>query len=115
MSRTDIHRPYWVQMNDPTVRHWFRDWHDHINGICDLEEFLAPRGSLGPYPKHYCYRQQGWSPRMCGCHLCTWASGRKLQRRQERVLWRTIRQDLLKAAPEDFEDIDVPPLHGSAF
>jgi hypothetical protein len=84
MSRTDVHRPWEVQANDPYERHrWYR-----YDGT-----------KLPTY-------------QTCGCQLCTWQFGRKLGRKQERVLWRKVRQDIVKL--RDYEDVDVGPLVGSA-
>lgn len=98
-------------MLDPTIRHWFADFHHHETGLlCDLEEFLSTRS----WKRTRCWRQV-WiqAPSLCGCWLCS--GDHRLSRRQERVMWRTVRQDLLKTTPEDYEDIDVPPLRGSSY
>lgn len=110
MSRTDVHRPFKALINDPTIRHWFLDHHDHIKGPCDLEQYLATRA----WVRTRCYRQT-WSaaPSLCGCFLCRGPV--HLYRKQVRVTWRKIRQDLLKTAPQDRGDMDVPPLQGSSW
>jgi hypothetical protein len=115
MSRTDVHRPAWVQLRDPTIRHWFKDVHNHEQGICDLQHWLDTTTGGWWYHKHfYCYRQP-WmqAPRLCGCEMCAGQRWRRLQRKQERVAWRRVRQQLVKL--KDWEDVDVPPLHGSAW
>lgn len=111
MSRTDVHRPVWVQMQDPTIRHWFADFHDHDDGVCDFGEYGFDHFS----PPH-CYRQI-WTqcPNLCGCHLCTEKFGRRLKRRQERGIWRKLRQQLLKLGKEDLDNVDVGSIRGSAY
>lgn len=111
MSRTDIHRPYMVLLVDPTIRHWFVDHHDHLNGVCDLDDYLnqVPGWTF----QTGCYRgTTAACPNLCGCVLCTGRMGRKYARRQERAQWRVIRNDLLKVMPEDREDMDVPLIRG---
>lgn len=95
MSRTDVHRPYVVQATDPFNRHRVR---------------IAPRfsdGSGGPmyWPLY----------NTCGCKLCSGQFARKADRRHQRTQWRTLRQGLLKTAPEDRGDMDVPPPRGSCW
>lgn len=109
MSRTDVHRPVWVIELDPFCRNWVKDFHDHEAGFCDLEQYLLTRN----WAATKCHRQI-WTgaPNLCGCQLCTCQFGRKYNRRQERAAWRGIRQQLLKTAAEDYEDVDVPPIDG---
>lgn len=109
MSRTDVHRPFRVIMLDPTVRRWFVDHHNHESGTCDLDRFLRTCEYTRPLG---CYRGIGPScPNLCGCQLCSDQFWRKHARRRERAAWRAVRQDLLKWAPRDREDMDVPPIH----
>ena len=105
MSRTDIHRPIWVMETDPTVRHWFKDFHHHQDGICNFAEYLASHEWVTPIG---CYRQI-WSgcPNICGCGLCVGRNSRKYRWRQTRAWWRATRQNLVKANVWDQEDIDV--------
>lgn len=49
----------------------------------------------------------------CGCAMCTDRYQRRLGRRQERVIWRSIRQELVKL--QDYEDVDVGPIVGSVW
>lgn len=86
MSRTDVHRPWHVQMEDPYNRHRL---------------YRSDIGNLMPL---YC---------TCGCPMCTGRYQRRLGRRQERVMWRSIRQELVKL--QDYEDVDVGPILGSAW
>lgn len=85
MSRTDVHRPYQVQINDPYNRHrmlWRPSW-------------LGDKG-LDPWPMY----------NTCGCNLCVGQVYRKYLRRQERGAWRKVRQALVKASAADREDMD---------
>lgn len=43
MSRTDKHRPVWVQIKDPDNKGWLREDHDHRKGDCDLGDPQDPR------------------------------------------------------------------------
>ena len=92
MSRTDVHRPWCVQVADPYERHRMRRWYYWADQV-----------------------EHGWLPlyTACGCAMCTMRYWRRLQNRQVRVLWRRARQNLLKTLPEDYPDMDVPPLRGS--
>jgi len=36
MSRTDKHRPVWVQLTDPDNKGFAQEEHDHRAGVCDL-------------------------------------------------------------------------------
>jgi hypothetical protein len=91
MSRTDVHRPWHVQVADPHNRH------------------LLYRYPMWPWQMALTsFRNIG-----CGCKMCTGQVGRKLAHRQERVAWRATARRLL--AEVDREDVDVPPLRGSAW
>lgn len=92
MSRTDVHRPWLIQLADPYNRH------------------LVYRYAMWPVGEMALtsYRNLG-----CGCRMCTGHHGRKLARSQERVAWRSIRAQLLAAV--DRADADVPPLKGRAW
>lgn len=85
MSRTDVHRPYQVQIKDPYNRHrmlWRADW--------------RKGKGLDPWPLY----------NTCGCNLCVGQLTRKHLRRQERGAWRQVRQDLLKTQAADYDDAD---------
>jgi hypothetical protein len=88
MSRTDIHRPWRVLIEDPTIRHWFYEW----------------RGQIMP---------SGACPNLCGCKLCNWQYSRHYSHRQERMRWRQVRQEAIKMAPVDYEDFDEGLIQGS--
>jgi hypothetical protein len=89
MSRTDVHRPWRVQVDDPYNRHRLLrfSWRE-------FDEMIPL----------YC---------ACGCPMCTGRYARRLARKQERVIWRSIRQELIKL--QDHEDVDVGPISGSAW
>lgn len=87
MSRTDVHRPWPVQVADPHNRHRFyrfASWPDRVE--------LVPVKNFG-----------------CGCKMCTGQLGRKLSHRQERTWWRRQRHHILTTAWEDRDTLDVPP------
>ncbi|MFI7608725.1 hypothetical protein ACIBTV_26755 [Micromonospora sp. NPDC049366] len=112
MSRTDIHRPAWVQQHDPLLRHWFVDFHHHEHGPCDLAVFLASPG----WTRTRCCRQpSAAAPNLCGCRLCTGQIHRKLARRQERVRWRSARRQLLAMHRGGQDDLDTPPIRRKAW
>jgi hypothetical protein len=73
MARTDVHRPWPVQVADPHNRHLIRQYATH-------------RGE----PLYTSHRNL-----CCGCQLCTGQPGRKRARRRERVHWRSERQGAL--------------------
>lgn len=99
MSRTDIHRPVWVQQLDPFVRHWFTDHHDHEDGICDLGFVLADERN---WTRGSCYRlPSAECPCLCGCWMCTGAPWNRARRRGERHEWKRVRTNLLKSQEWD--------------
>lgn len=65
MSRTDVHRPYRVQLADPYARHLFYRY-----GSFRGETLRAPIRNL------------------CGCRMCTGHHWRKAERRRERYAGR---------------------------
>jgi hypothetical protein len=88
MSRTDVHRPWQVQLADPHNRH------------------LLYRYPAWPWQVEWAsYRNLG-----CGCHLCTGQPGRKRARRQERQGTRRQLHDVSAqwAAGELDEDAPYP-------
>jgi len=126
MSRTDVHAPWWVITRDPAWRGEMHESHDHLHRKatydrgagrwtvheawllpCDFADYLAGRDDTR------CRYQVGSGRHWCGCRMCTDHHGRRLKRRQERVAWRRLRAVLL--ATPDREDVDVPPLRGSAW
>lgn len=94
MSRTDKHRPLWVQERDPLLHHEFRADHDHSSGPCDLAVRLAdPRTPWSDTACHlnYCGHRQ-----ICGCPLCTDRWGRRAHRRRARAQHRRLGTALRK-------------------
>lgn len=110
MSRTDVHKPYRVKQDDPWWRHAFVEQHDHSTGPCDLDHHDPDRWQESRC--HISWRNIGRNIH-CGCWMCTGQTGRRLARSQERVAWRSLRQSII--AGVDRTDVDVPPLHGSAW
>lgn len=110
MSRTDVHRPFWVQHNDPDDRqhfatpthfHWIREdwdpetrrWLVRRSAPCDLDEPASPTKA---------HRCSLWPLRnLCGCQLCTCQYARKRAHRKIRTAWRSDRARLLR--DPDFE------------
>jgi 3'-phosphoadenosine 5'-phosphosulfate sulfotransferase (PAPS reductase)/FAD synthetase len=64
MSRTDVHRPWRVQVADPANR--FR---------------IYDSGGWGMFPRF----------NACGCRMCTGQLARKMKRRSERSWWKSQR------------------------
>ena len=91
MARTDVHRPWRVQITDPHNRHILYRYPAWPDGV-ELTSFR----NIG-----------------CGCKLCTGQLGRKTARRRERSAWRNAARRIL-ADPRRV-DIDVPPLRCNAW
>ena len=78
MSRTDVHRPWPVQVKDPYNRHRlyrFASW--------PWEMELVPTYSV------------------CGCRLCTGAEWNRAYRRGVRHNWKNVQAELLKSQDWD--------------
>lgn len=73
LSRTDVHRPWRVQVADPHNRHLFYRY-----PAWPWQTELTSFKNLG-----------------CGCRLCTQYDWRKQQRRRERYGWRRDLQRLI--------------------
>ena len=87
MSRTDVHRPWRVQVTDPYNRHRLMRYGN--------EQELLPL-----------YKA-------CRCDHYGERAMRRYGFKQARVIWRSIRQELVKL--QDHEDVDVGPIKGSAW
>jgi hypothetical protein len=72
MSRTDVHRPWKVQVEDPYNRHRI--------------QFVGTE----PWPLY----------NTCGCSLCVGQHGRKQRRRMERGWWKSQRKLILTGRSE---------------
>lgn len=75
MSRTDVHRPWDVQLKDPYNRHL----------LYRFQVYSTEPPQLVPY------KNIG-----CGCRMCTSYYWRKWENKSRRVQWRKERQDMLK-------------------
>lgn len=84
MSRTDVHRPPFVQESDPHNRHLFAEVHDHRNGACTLGRYL--REGWFPGCCHVQYR--GSRNIYCGCAMCTQQVWHRQERRRQRHTWK---------------------------
>jgi hypothetical protein len=86
MSRTSMHRPYWVWHFDARI---CVEVHDHRNGPCDLvpADVWADELRVGVDHRD---RACGWDvdmarlPNTCGCGMCTEAVWRRAERRRSR-------------------------------
>lgn len=87
MSRTDVHRPWPVQIADPHDRHLFRRHQAYPARVDGVE--LVPLRNL------------------CGCRMCTGHFWRRWERRRERHQARQACHQILKLT--DRGDADVPP------
>lgn len=113
MSRTDVHRPAWVQRRDTTLRQAFVLQHHHWEHECwdkELKRHLVVR-SVPCDAGAVDARCQLW-PRgrnlFCGCQLCVGRAGRRLTRRQERTRLRAQLRATVKTGPTDVADLDIP-------
>lgn len=85
MSRTDVHRPWRVQVTDPFERHRMYKHYDWGWGT--------------EYERLPLYHT-------CGCDMCTGRKGRHRERRKERALWKRNCQEARKWNQEDRIDFD---------
>jgi hypothetical protein len=100
MSRTDAHRPAWVQANDPLVRR--REHHNHVNKDCDLEPSTKDQ-PIG-WRFRSCYWDIDWNlVRTCSCFWCN----PRTEGGPARAYWRDQLRELAKT--QDREDIDIAP------
>jgi hypothetical protein len=113
MSRTDVHRPPWVQVQDKLLHrhmsiahhHWERDCYDS-----ELREWLVERTAPCDVdtPGGRCERWPRGRNLFCGCRMCTGQPSRRRARRRDRTVLRTQLRTAVKTAPADREDIDIP-------
>lgn len=88
MSRTDVHRPFDVQMKDPYNRHRVRVVH-----------------GTGPFGPFFDTAWPLYNP--CGCWLCSRQFGRRYENKVRRGRWRRLCHDLARTSPGSIEDVDV--------
>ena len=87
MSRTDVHRPWPVQLADPHNRHLFYRY-----PLWPWQTGLAPIKNIG-----------------CGCRMCTGHYTRKQERRRDRA-WSRRQLHTIRTTPAaDRDTIDAPP------
>lgn len=86
MSRTDVHRPWAVQIADPFNRHLLR-----VYGEFRGEPLVTSHRNIG-----------------CGCQLCTGQPYRKRARRQERHHMRRVLHDAVAQFAGRDLDADGP-------
>jgi hypothetical protein len=102
MSRTDAHRPGWVQANDPLVPR--REHHDHRDGICDLGPSTNDAFVIPGWRHRHCFWDVDWTlVQMCCCHMCH----PKYEHGKDRAYWRDRLRELTKT--QGREDIDIAP------
>jgi hypothetical protein len=86
MSRTDVHRPWHIQLADPHNRHLFYRFQ-----VWPWQTELIPFKNLG-----------------CGCRMCTDQPARKRARRQERHdIRRALHDATAQYAAQDLDE-DLP-------
>lgn len=113
MSRTDVHRPAWVQCQDTLLLRWLSPCHWHITRDCwdaDQKRWLLERLTdcdLGTRDGRCQYWTRGRNL-FCGCPRCTGQPARHLQRRQERTTLRAQLRTAVKTPPDHLEDLDLP-------
>lgn len=108
MSRTDVHRPFWVLVRDPYVRTWFTDEHDHSRGPCDLSVFLTMRGDNAHRATRCARGVNATCPNLCGCNMCTGHFGHRYARRASRRAVRVETHRLRTIANSgERDDLDV--------
>lgn len=103
MSRTDKHRPPWVQARDRVPG--TREVHNHIHGPCDIDEATNPwrmpwlRWSKWRWPRESnCYLHlSAYGTPSDSCWPHPGRRGRKTQyHHEQRAAWREARHKLLK-------------------
>lgn len=97
MSRTDVHRPYDIQVRDWYNRH-------RVKGFTQVFRAWDPDGDPTTG------RKWPWPLALyqtCGCGICSGAFARRRSRRQHRHAWQRTQRELLKASREDVIDIST--------
>lgn len=120
MSRTDVHRPYWVQEHDPDNRHRIQgETHWHVERDCwdpATRQWLVERQRQcdidEPGPSRHCRYWLTYNT--CGCEICTQGYARKQNHRRARTRLRADLRNALKTA--ELLDVDiVEPRRGGAW
>lgn len=110
MSRTDKHRPVWVQLSDREAVSWRRERHDHRKGPCDLPQVLTKENfrtgwffpvQCAVWESFYGYTRGMWPQPPIG----GWGRPRRLHGRARTSL-RMLRSETLKALREDVDLVD---------
>lgn len=110
MSRTFVHTPYRVKMVQHAWRDHFAERHDHTAGPCDLDVFLAARGTM-PWRWTRCHIDPVWLGRQvfCSCDGCSgYLKSRRRLHQATRTRWRADARTILKTAAHD-RDTPAPP------
>ena len=106
MSRTDKHRPAWVQIEDHSNRRFAREHHDHTKGPCDIDKWSRRLVRGWFWDRSFnlrCWRDVSYY----GFHNGIFPRPRKGSWDRSgrhghiRILWRKQRQQLLKGEIED--------------
>lgn len=98
MSRTDVHRPFDVQA---------RDWHNRHRLLGFAQGHRAWDNPAGDPTTG---RRWPWPMPLygtCGCDVCAGGCWRRRARRKVRHAWTRQQRELLKAAREDVDLVDV--------
>jgi hypothetical protein len=98
MSRTDVHRPYLVQVSD---------WHNRHRVL----GYAQPHRAWDPEGDPTTGRRWPWPLALydtCGCWICSGQYWRRRSRRRGRHEWQRLQRELYKAGFEDIEDWHVP-------
>ncbi len=111
MSKTYKTHPNWVKIMNPRTSKEVVERHDHINGVCDLDQID---------PKSPFWWQSRWKQHNCGYDVSYYGyhggfyarppHGKEYRRLKEgamRAGWRKAKHDLLKLDNEGIEDYDV--------
>ena len=120
MSRTDVHRPAWVQRTDPADRHRFsRPAHNHWEVDCwdrETGRWLVRRSRpcdahdpAVPEVDRRCVRWPHFQ--WCGCPLCSGSLNHRLSHRHQRTSLRALLRELTTAAADDLDTIDTAAGH----
>lgn len=93
MSRTDAHRPWWVQQLDHTLRHELAYRCDHSEGPCDLYRRLADPRLW--HQETRCHIDYAGQRNPYGCPSRSVRNWCRRERRRVRYEWRHRRTRLL--------------------